>query len=184
MPDSRDDSFPLRPAAPAPPPALTDWWSLRCGIDGRFCTVGMIKHDDGHIEMAGPFLAFMDRDDAEREAVAHRETYPWLMITAERLPLTPPARCRPLRHDDETVIATQVVISRGGQSVQVEVRTATLTDSAELASDVLGQVMTELHRIPHTRVGPVGVVTLGPRAAQVSINGEVADAAADDKEAA
>lgn len=179
MPDPID-AFPPDPAAPARP-ALTDWWCLRCMVDGRFAMTSMAFNDDGHFELAGCPLLFFDEADAEREAVKHRETFPWLMIEAQRLPISPPAVCLPQRHDDKTVIATQTVISRGGQSVQVEVRSTTLNEFAELAADLLGQVLSEAHAIPHTRVGPVKVITLGPR--PVQLTGPLVDLADHDADA-
>ena len=155
------------PSPQTTPPALTDWWCLRCMADGRFVTRDLVKHDDGHFEMLGPLGLYFDRDDAERDAVSHRETYPWLVIQAVRLPSKPPEVCRPLRAGDQTVIAAQAVVSRGDESVQVEVRTVTMTESAHLAADLLGQVLNEAASIPHTRVGPVRSVTLGPRPAQL-----------------
>ncbi len=146
------------------------WYCLQSQATGKLILEDMDENGDP----VGSVLVYWDRADAEGAAIAHRETYPSLLIEVVPLPACPPAVVRPKPRENAEVVSAQASISLADQCVQVEVRPRTGSSCTRLMQLIGNALKIVAESEPMARMSPVVFFRLGPLTKQADSIDKVA----------
>lgn len=156
------------------------FWCLQSQLTGKLILRDAYV-DDGHLDMRGPIGVYWSREEAELDAIAHRDAYPALLIEAVPLPVEVPELTYPARHKDDQVAAAQLRVVLDDQVVIIELRPEIMTESSALIGLLHRIIKQAAAAMPSARVSPLQLISLGPIGVQVDVR---PPATASDSEAA